>query len=150
MQQRSTTAFCLILAASMILVVSAPMGAITSEAAFPLENPPSDSSPNAFYQVTGTVTNSVTGWPLYARIDIGAGPDDPVWTDPATGEYSLSLSDAITYTFNVASQLPGYQPGSRQVGPLAGNQVEDFALEPDLDTCSAPGYAIDNPLLGRF
>jgi hypothetical protein len=51
---------------------------------FPLQPVPS-------YPVDGFVTDATTGWPLYARIDIDGYPDSPVWTDPVSGYYSVTL-----------------------------------------------------------
>ncbi len=96
--------------------------------------------PAPFYLVNGTVTDAVTGWPLYARIDILGYPFGPVWTDPLTGQYSLSLAAGVPYTFKVSPFVPGYQPAFRAVGPLGGPQGEDFALFADMLACQAPGY----------
>ena len=96
-----------------------------------------------FYNVSGVVTDTNTGWPLYARIDITGYPYSPVWTNPQTGEYSLDLAGGFEYTFHVNAWVDGYLTSSRPVGPLSGDAVEDFSLEPDLFTCIAPGYSFD-------
>ena len=140
MHHKFTTVLSLWLAANLILASSHISGGTAIGAASPQPDRLDDSSVEASYLVTGHVIDANTGWPLYARIDIGAGQGEPVWTDPATGYYSTSLSDGIIYTFNVEAQLPGYQTQLRQVGPLAGNQVEDFTMEADLIACNAPGY----------
>ena len=42
--------------------------------------------------VSGTVTDgSGHGWPLYATITVDGVPGGPVYTDPYTGHYSLTL-----------------------------------------------------------
>jgi len=97
-------------------------------------------NPAAIYTVDGFVTDVNTGWPLYASIDIDGYPGDPIWTDPATGYYSIDLPEGYAFTFNVEAWLPGYIGESRAVGPLTGNQTEDFALDADPVTCVAPGY----------
>ncbi len=97
--------------------------------------------PAPFYTVTGQVIDAQAGWPLYARIDISGYPGGPVWTDPLSGEYSISLAAGIEYTFNVSAWSEGYQTTSRVVGPLGSPQTEDFNLQADLVACSAPGYA---------
>ncbi len=90
--------------------------------------------------VDGTVTDAHTGWPLYARIDIDGYPDGPVWTNPVTGYYSVTLAENIPYTFHVSAWTLGYLEVSRVVGPLTGPRTEDVALGPDLVSCAAPGY----------
>jgi len=92
------------------------------------------------YVVDGVVTDAYTGWPLYASIDIDGYPGDPIWTNPETGYYSISLPEGITYTFNVEAFVPGYEPASRGVGPLTGNATEVFGLDVDQMVCIAPGY----------
>ncbi len=58
--------------------------------------------------VEGVVKDGSSDWPLYARLTIRGDPFDPpfptddTWTDPATGYYSVTLAEGITYTFNVA------------------------------------------------
>jgi subtilisin family serine protease len=98
--------------------------------------------PAQSYTVTGVVSDSTTSWPLYARIEIEGHPSDPVWTDPVTGAYSLTLPEGSEHTLTVSAWVAGYLAGSRNVGPLAGNQTEHFALDHDLTSCSAPGYSL--------
>ena len=95
------------------------------------------------YTVDGTVTDGNTGWPLYAAIEIDGYPDDPVWTDPETGTYSIVMAEGITYTFDVVAWAGGYLPASREVGPLTGDVTEDFALDVDGELCAAPGYGYE-------
>jgi hypothetical protein len=97
-------------------------------------------TPAPTYVVSGVVSDPNTGWPLYARIDAAGYPGGPVWTDPVSGFYSVPLVAGIPYHFNVTAWLDGYQVASRPVGPLAGNQTENFALTADLAACAAPGY----------
>ncbi|MBN1178837.1 MAG: carboxypeptidase regulatory-like domain-containing protein [Anaerolineae bacterium] len=92
-----------------------------------------------FYTVSGTVTDGATGWPLYARIDVGGFPGGPFWTDPQTGQYALALAEGVTHTFHVSAWTEGYISGERVVAPLTGERVEDFALEADAAACGAPG-----------
>jgi uncharacterized repeat protein (TIGR01451 family) len=99
--------------------------------------------PATFYTVDGYVTDVNTGWPLYASLDIDGYPGDPIWTDPVTGYYSVSLAEGVDYTFNVDAWVGGYLPDSRAVGPLTGDVQEDFALDVDQGTCTAPGYYYD-------
>ncbi|MBN1659653.1 MAG: carboxypeptidase regulatory-like domain-containing protein [Anaerolineae bacterium] len=96
--------------------------------------------PAVMYTVDGTVTDATTGWPLYARIDIDGYPYNPVWTDPETGYYSVSLAEGVAYDFVVNAWVPGYLPAGALVGPLTGNTTVDFALDVDQGACIAPGY----------
>jgi hypothetical protein len=59
----------------------------------------------------GTVTDSTTGWPLYAEVDFGPGS---VWTDPETGEYSADLPEA-TYDLEASAWVDGYMPSTATV-----------------------------------
>ncbi|MBE0410772.1 MAG: carboxypeptidase regulatory-like domain-containing protein, partial [Anaerolineales bacterium] len=99
------------------------------------------------YTVSGTVTDVNTGWPLYAYINIVGYPEGPVWTDPLTGEYSIDLVGGFEFTFHVDAWVDGYLTESRPVGPLNGNQTEDFQLDVDVASCVAPGYS---PVISFF
>ena len=99
------------------------------------------------YQVSGTVTDMNTGWPLYASIEIDGFPGDPVWTNPLNGEYEILLAGDIAYTFHVTAWVDGYLTESRAVGPLVVDLVENFALDVDIVACTAPGYL---PTFGFF
>ncbi|MFO7696067.1 MAG: carboxypeptidase regulatory-like domain-containing protein, partial [Anaerolineae bacterium] len=93
-----------------------------------------------WYEVTGTVTDSATGWPLYAKIDIDGYPGPDIWTDPVTGEYGITLPEGIEFTFDVTAWVAGYNGAAVAVGPLTGNEVVDIALDANLEACDAPGY----------
>ena len=96
--------------------------------------------------VNGTVRDSVTNWPLYARIQV-SGPGYPgatLWTDPVTGYYGLTLVEGITYTFVINAVSPGYETGGGTL-PLgvpfnAPLLVQNWLLEADQLACTAPGY----------
>ncbi len=96
--------------------------------------------------VQGVVRDGATGWPLYARIYISEYPGPAVWTDPVSGQYSVSLPAGGTYAFEASAQTCGYATANRSVGPLGENRTEDFALSADLNACTAPGYSFANPL----
>ncbi len=106
-------------------------------------------TPSTMYTVEGTVTDDLTGWPLYAHITVGGDPLNPsmpyndFWTDPATGSYSIPLADGITYTFGVEAWLPGYSTAGRDVAPLTADSTENFTLTANLATCIAPGYQLN-------
>jgi subtilisin family serine protease len=97
--------------------------------------------PAPVVSVSGAVTDADTGWGLHARIEIGGFPGDPIWTDPVSGAYSIDLVAGTEYTFSVSTEIPGYEPTSRSVGPLSlfgGPVVENFELDAS-DDCTAPG-----------
>lgn len=106
-------------------------------------------TPTAMYDVEGAVTDDTTGWPLYAHITVRGDPLNPpapyddFWTDPATGYYSVTLSEDITYTFEVEAWSSGYGAASRDVGPLTVDVTENFTLTANLATCIAPGYQMN-------
>ncbi len=95
----------------------------------------------ATHVVSGFVTDAATGWPLHARLDIDGYPLSPVWSDPVTGFYSVTLAEWVTYTFRVTAWADGYTTASRTVGPLTSTRTENFALTVNAEACSAPGYS---------
>jgi len=113
-------------------------------------------TPAAYYEVSGQVTDAATGWPLYAHIRITGDPFDPVapnnavWTDPATGAYSVMLAEGITYTFQVAAWAPGYNAAPDDVGPLTTDATANFALQANTGTCTAPGYYFVDGMMANF
>lgn len=100
-----------------------------------------DSAPS--YTVSGMVFDPAAGWGLYARISIDGYPGEPIWTDPATGNYSISLVAGQNYTFNVASFSSGYLPAALDTGVLTSDLVLDLPVQADTDNCVAPGYVLD-------
>ncbi len=114
-------------------------------------------TPAAMYEVSGKVTDATTGWPLYAHLSISGDPvnplppDNSVWTNPATGEYSLMLAEGVTYTFEVEAWVDGYGVGTGEVGPLTADAPNtDFALQADMAACTAPGYYFIGGLMANF
>ncbi len=95
--------------------------------------------PAPTWQVTGQVTDAATGWPLYASIEV-LDFNQKVWTDPVDGTYSISLQGGFEFSLAVRDWDDNYISTTRSVGPLTDHIVEDFLLEADLDSCSAPGY----------
>jgi hypothetical protein len=84
------------------------------------------------------------GYGLYAEISVSArgfGQVADVWTDPKTGQYSVSLPKGYDYTMTVTSFEDGYTPGSATVTSLSGNVTKNFPLTVTT-ACTAPGYAI--------
>ena len=100
--------------------------------------------------VSGTVSDSVTGWPLYASVVIsGAGyPGSTLWTDPVTGFYSATLVDGITYTLAATAWVGGYDPGSATAAPSGSDLTRNIALASGT-ACGAPGYSPSAPLASQ-
>jgi len=105
-------------------------------------------TPASHYEISGKVTDAVTGWPLYAHIAISGDPVDPpapqnsLWTDRLTGEYRVMLAEGVTYTLKVTAWVAGYHEMTRSVGPLTQDTPAFLALQADLFTCEAPGYTL--------
>jgi hypothetical protein len=92
--------------------------------------------------VSGTVTDgSGQGWPLFARIDISGHPDSPIFTDPVTGQYSISLEYGTAHNFNVTALSGGYLAGTAALTAATTPITQNFALLVDGVACTAPGYA---------
>jgi Carboxypeptidase regulatory-like domain/Kelch motif len=90
--------------------------------------------------LSGTVTDgSGHGWPLYTRIEIAGRPGGPIYTDPVTGKYSVSVPANATYSVKYTATLPGYQVVTDNVVVGSGATTHDVAI-PIQATCTAPGY----------
>jgi hypothetical protein len=88
--------------------------------------------------VTGTVTDgSGHGWPLYARVEVPG--QDPVFTDPLTGRFSVEVPAAGSYAMTVDAVNPGYWTQRRTVTLIPDGAPQDFALQVK-SSCTAPGY----------
>ncbi|MFI1097919.1 carboxypeptidase regulatory-like domain-containing protein [Streptomyces sp. NPDC020917] len=97
-------------------------------------------SPVPSQTLSGKVTDgSGHGWPLYAKITADGVPGS-VWTDPATGAYSVSLPQGHDYTLHVAVSDPGYQAASKTV--TIGDSAASLDLSVPVDPWSgtARGY----------
>ncbi|MGW5431692.1 carboxypeptidase regulatory-like domain-containing protein [Streptomyces sp. NPDC004059] len=91
--------------------------------------------------VRGTVRDgSGHGWPLYARIAVDGSPEAPVWTDPVTGDYDISLPKHAGYTLDITAALPGYEAVARKVTVGGKDVTADAALTADPDAATAVGY----------
>lgn len=124
--------------AAWVLTLFSLAAALSSGSAPAAKEPPPQT---ATYAVSGTVRDAATGWPLYAKIlvaDCGGCP--AVWSDPATGAYSLALPAGLSVTLQVAASVPGYLPASVSLGTLSGNVTRDVALSAQDFPCQAPGY----------
>ncbi|MFF3559384.1 carboxypeptidase regulatory-like domain-containing protein [Streptomyces sp. NPDC002574] len=93
--------------------------------------------------VAGKVTDGAGhGWPLYAKITADGVPG-AVWTDPATGSYSLDLPQGHSYTLHVAAATPGYKAVSKTVTVGGSAQTVGIAVPVDSWTATPPGYRVD-------
>lgn len=92
--------------------------------------------------VSGQVIDgSGQGWPLYARVHVSDYLPGPVYTDPATGRYSVDLVQGATHTLQVEALVNGYQEQRRTLSGIQQDATEDFSLQVDAAACSAPGYS---------
>jgi N-acetylneuraminic acid mutarotase len=93
--------------------------------------------------VTGKVTDgSGHGWPLYAKITADGVPGGPVFTDPATGTYSLTLPQNSSYTLHVTADYPGYQTVDKTVQVAAADTTVNVPVPVDPNSAQAPGYTV--------
>ncbi|MEU0785719.1 carboxypeptidase regulatory-like domain-containing protein [Streptomyces sp. NPDC006173] len=95
-------------------------------------------------KVRGTVKDgSGHGWPLYAKVTVAGSPEAPVWTDPATGTYELSLPQGADYALDVTAALPGYEPAEQTVTVARRPVAKNFTLDANPDTATAVGYTLE-------
>ncbi|MEV0806278.1 carboxypeptidase regulatory-like domain-containing protein [Micromonospora sp. NPDC050200] len=91
--------------------------------------------------VTGVVHDgSGHGWPLYATVRVKDEPTAVAYTDPKTGQYTLSVPAGDTYTLQVDPLYPGYQRDSQDVQVGSADVKHDVNAPVDQTTCSAAGY----------
>ncbi|WP_328470839.1 carboxypeptidase regulatory-like domain-containing protein [Streptomyces sp. NBC_00448] len=99
--------------------------------------------------VSGTVADgSGHGWPLYARITIDGYPGGPIYTDPFTGHYDVTLAGQTTYHVHVVPVYPGvlgspddgYLQQDTDLAVSSSDISRDFRLAVDQNACTAPGY----------
>lgn len=92
--------------------------------------------------VSGNVTDgSGQGWGLHASILVTGRPGGPVWTDPSTGAYSVSLPEDATYALTVTTDLPGYQVVNDSVAVGTSDVTHNISVPVNANTCNAPGYS---------
>ncbi|MFF4246947.1 carboxypeptidase regulatory-like domain-containing protein [Streptomyces sp. NPDC001822] len=93
--------------------------------------------------VSGKVTDgSGHGWPLYARVSVEGVPGGPVWTDPATGSYNLSLPENHGYTLNIAPATPGYKAVSEKITVDEAPVTTNISVKANSFGDIAPGYTV--------
>ena len=90
--------------------------------------------------ISGRVTDAGHGYPLYASLEFTKALA-PVWTNPLTGYYTVTLIEGYTYTVSASAWTPGFVPYVQAFDPLAGAAELNIALAADPGTCQAPGYS---------
>jgi N-acetylneuraminic acid mutarotase len=94
--------------------------------------------------VSGVVTDgSGHGWPLYAKITVDGVPGGPVFTDPGSGHYSLSLPQDQTYTLHITPAYGGYESVSKTVTVGATVPATNVEVPVDSQSCTAAGYKLN-------
>ena len=106
----------------------------------------------AFAQVavSGTVKDdSGANWALLARVTFSSG--GIVYTNPATGAYGpVSIPANTPVTITVEPLIDGYVDATRVVNLPGPTATENFDIDVDAATCSAPGYAAtETPVLSE-
>jgi hypothetical protein len=98
-------------------------------------------APTPSQTISGKVTDgSGHGWPLYAKITVDGVPGGPVWTDPVTGAYSMSLPTNHAYTLHVTSSYAGYEALTKSVTVAEEPLSVALAVPVDPWAGTAPGY----------
>jgi hypothetical protein len=93
--------------------------------------------------VSGTVTDgSGHGWPLYARVTAAGVPGGGVFTDPATGHYSMDLPQGETYQLQATPVYTGYSTGGTSVTVGTAGAQGNITVPVDTLACDAPGYQV--------
>ncbi|HEY1914378.1 MAG TPA: carboxypeptidase regulatory-like domain-containing protein [Streptosporangiaceae bacterium] len=93
--------------------------------------------------VTGIVTDgSGHKWPLYAKITVAGDPGGPVFTNPGTGGYTITLPVKATYTVTVAPVYPGYTTQTITVHVGTKGLTRNVKVAADKTLCDAPGYGL--------
>jgi subtilisin family serine protease/N-acetylneuraminic acid mutarotase len=103
--------------------------------------------PQATVTLSGAVKDgSGHGWPLYAKIEVAGRPGAPIYTNPFTGAYSLSVPANTTYTLKVTPVYTGYQVKTETVVVGGSNLTHDISVPVTAD-CTAKGYELQLPAL---
>ncbi|GAB3440937.1 hypothetical protein GCM10027436_24900 [Actinophytocola sediminis] len=90
--------------------------------------------------VSGRVSDgSGHGWPVHAALTFPGYPANPVYTDPATGDYSLRLP-ATEYEVTVDPVDDGYATSTSLLRPEGADIRFDQQVTVDPEACVAPGY----------
>ncbi|WP_435179418.1 carboxypeptidase regulatory-like domain-containing protein, partial [Actinacidiphila sp. bgisy145] len=93
--------------------------------------------------VSGKVTDgSGHGWPLYAKITAAGVPGGPVFTDPTTGDFSLTLPQNSSYTLHITADYPGYKAVDKTVTVGTSDLTANVSVPVDPSSTDAPGYSV--------
>jgi Carboxypeptidase regulatory-like domain len=94
--------------------------------------------------LSGTVKDgSGHRWPVYSAITITGYPNGPVYTNPYTGAYRVTLPQKSTYQLQVAPVYPGYDDQSLSVKLGTRDTQKNIKVDVDATACTAPGYGWD-------
>ena len=94
------------------------------------------------HTLSGAITDgSGHGYGLYAKVTIGGYPGGAIYTNPYTGQYSVSLAQGNTYSLTVTPVYPGYNTATASVFVGKTDKTKNLKVTVDQSTCSAPGYA---------
>ncbi|HEY1919855.1 MAG TPA: carboxypeptidase regulatory-like domain-containing protein [Streptosporangiaceae bacterium] len=99
-------------------------------------------TPQPTVTISGQITDgSGHGWPLYARVSASGVPGQ-VYTNPYTGDYSITVLSTASYTLTATPAATGYQTASQQITVDTSNVTQNIAVPASLagTTCTAPGY----------
>ncbi|MFM7174291.1 MAG: reprolysin-like metallopeptidase, partial [Caldilinea sp.] len=96
--------------------------------------------------VTGVVSDALRGFPLYAALSVQPGATK-TWSDPATGAYTVTLLQGISYTLQSTPWLAGYFTASVSLRATSASARLDIAHSPAAADesdggCQAPSFAV--------
>ncbi len=101
-------------------------------------------APRPRVTVSGVVSEGADHrWPLYAELTVPGDPAGPVYSDPVTGRYELTVPADDTYRIAVAAKYPGYSPATLDLTVADADLSHDVSIAPDTYSCTAPGYRSD-------
>ena len=96
------------------------------------------------------------GLPVYARVDISNYAGGPVFTNPLTGVFQVTLSELSSYSLVVTALSGGYLPLNLTLDTPAAQPADpdvtlDIAMPLSTEACApAPGYASTGGFIERF
>ena len=92
--------------------------------------------------ISGTVSDGGQhGWGVYAKVTVDGVPGS-VFTDPATGHYSVKVPMDRDYTLHTTALYPGYQPATTTVTVAESAKTADIPLALNDSGALPPGYAM--------
>ncbi|MFK3984996.1 S8 family serine peptidase [Micromonospora sp. NPDC050397] len=90
--------------------------------------------------LSGKVTDgSGQGWPLYARVEVAGRPGGPVFTDPTSGRYSVTVPSGGTYRLTTTAVATGYRAVSTDVTVANRAKTANITV-PVAVACEVAGY----------